>query len=970
MKRIFTILSISLAAAVSGAQLKYTRTVDTPQWNHPRPGKAFKKVKLYAERQPYKPNQNFLHRFIDRPLFSDVSLREDLEKNGFLKDVEIVKNCGYDGFAAIAYESLHRQHLKFLEEAKVQNYEHAVVLGADGGLNPGVIKNFREKLILAGKSPYTARWEGKIICWNYGSCNPKVLADLEKIVKLLREDKEVPPFLLVSELSFLSMYNAYNKYKDMGQKVPAEEVESFRKQLRHQLAVFDGVQLRVIEHYPTAEYPWRTLPTELYEEYLLPVLKEEFGKPEHKGKLTGIYARQSYVNHLMGSTYGEFGTEMLRAFLTGAAKMNPDIIMVFEWNEANENTSFQPTVANGRMAERLVNYAASCYNGEDPAPRPGDDVTIPNMIFSVPQRIRLGEVLHIELLNVPDTVKSSEISAVVSLFGGNGKKIMDLPAEKFDRKELRAVTWRFPAEQLAPYQAINYELRLVENGKKTVWKCFDATKVMTSSNIRYKFTRAPLREVLKPEDCKFDVKLNADGTYTVDAEFISPEELASLEVVDSHEEVYSLDRTGEFKGKTVIRGQFTAMDMVGTIAGRLSVPGVNGWKIRSLEGCMFEHFYSGFTIKNEMRVRTYFTMGPRANFVLTIPEKEMAKNPKFKVCYKGQPDTEFDLATVIKEGKYAKMIGDNIRLELFRADNLVDYPEHLNAVSGMFRTIIRPSVKFPLVHLRAVSKSGKIYRSKSVVLRSDGKAMENMTIWSETLNKPVTVSVAKDRIPDIRLSFDPAKGLFMGNSEAPEFDVSLGGGYTYSQPMAVRVSTLKQRKLLPETFTKPYPEWATDGNRNILRFNGNGEYLMLTRDALPRSSPYKLSFEIRRDGNESESLIRSTNFGGMSSFNLELYIEKNILKAVYHHGKHYYRQAFDTGLSVPMGQWTAIEVEKSADTITFKVDGKSKSFPFTGRGTRFNMSIFGGPAAANRGVPEGLSCFKGDLREFRIRHNN
>ena len=138
---------------------------------------------------------------------------------------------------------------------------------------------------------------------------------------------------------------------------------------------------------------------------------------------------------------------------------------------------------------------------------------------------------------------------------------------------------------------------------------------------------------------------------------------------------------------------------------------------------------------------------------------------------------------------------------------------------------------------------------------------------------------------------------------------------------------------------------------------------------IPRSSPFTLSFEILRESDANEVLIRSCTFESGRSYNLELFIENSELKGVYHDTRHYLATPFITGLQVPAGVWTKITVTKSVDQLIFDVDGKSKSFNFTQRGALTGISSFGGAILPTKHIPAGLSFFKGYLRSFHIRHN-
>ena len=965
---ILLIACIPAKISAAPAKLDYIRTVQDMNWSYPRPDKTLKKIKIYAERQPYYPAQNLQNHFIDRPLYNDSSLREgNGEKNGFLRDVEVAKQYGLDGFAAICYESTHRNHLKYLQQENIKDYEHAFVI-ISSELSGNYYQRMRDMMIEAGKSPHTARIDGKIVCWNYGSSAPVSQGHLRTFITKLRADPQVPPFIIVAELPFLELYNTFNEKSSRGLEVTREDVENFRAKVRESLSIYDGLQLRCHEFYVdnAGEYPYHTLPTALWNKYIMPVLKEEIAKPEHKGKLLGLYARHGYINFGSASTDGQFGTEAIRTYLGEAAKINPDMIMLFEWNEAYENTSFQPTVSSGRTLERLIAYARSCYDATPPTPRPGDDATIPNLILSIPQCIRLGEVLHLELLNIPDGTFTGEVQAALRLLDGQGNTLITLPAEKIDPTKLRAVTWRFPAEQFAKVQAVNYELDIVHNGKSTTYKNFDFTRITPSTNIRYLYSRIPLREIFTPSKWSFNAVEQKDGSIHVKAALQGNEELASLEIIDNHQELYALDRNQEFDPGVyaVFQGRYTCSHQIGFLRGKLSVPETTKWQLRSARSA-WESFNAGLTVNNQMRVNNYFSTG-RGNFILKLPLSEMQKNPSFVMEYQGLPAISFDLNAVMKEGRQAKMLGQHIFMELHRADVLVDNPHPLNAADGTIDTVIRPRSKYPQLQLRAITRSGKIFRSPAISLRPAKGTLESMTIWSESTKKPVTISLPAQRIPDIKTVFSPAQGLFVNNTESPEWKISLAGNWddAYSVARSIRA---KGNKILPKEFVSYAPEWVKENGQWMLKFDGKGNYMVLPQEMIPRAAPFTLEFEIKRASANNEVLLRC---GDYRDCGLELIISNGILKGAYFHTFHGYIKQFDTGLPVPANVWTTVKVIKSADRITFAVDGKSKTFDFAGRGSYFFWSAFGGHGGNSRWIPAGYQSFNGLLRKLQVRHND
>ena len=55
---ILLIACIPAKISAAPAKLDYTRTVQDMNWSYPRPDKTLKKIKIYAERQPYYPAQS------------------------------------------------------------------------------------------------------------------------------------------------------------------------------------------------------------------------------------------------------------------------------------------------------------------------------------------------------------------------------------------------------------------------------------------------------------------------------------------------------------------------------------------------------------------------------------------------------------------------------------------------------------------------------------------------------------------------------------------------------------------------------------------------------------------------------------------------------------------------------------------------------------------------------------------------
>ena len=96
---------------------------------------------------------------------------------------------------------------------------------------------------------------------------------------------------------------------------------------------------------------------DFYRNILLPVLASVCNEPKYQGKYLGVSAAQGYFyrKNATGSQ-SEEGTLTLRRSLEAALAVEPDFILMPEWNEANENTHIQPTLYNSRAMGRIINH--------------------------------------------------------------------------------------------------------------------------------------------------------------------------------------------------------------------------------------------------------------------------------------------------------------------------------------------------------------------------------------------------------------------------------------------------------------------------------------------------------------------------------------------------------------------------------------------------------------------------------------
>ena len=967
--------ALALGATDAEKGVPFVRT----EWIGSLPGaraRTVPKTLVYAERQPYGPLYNYLHWFDDRPLYMDVSLRDRTDIGGsyaaFFHDITIAQRYGLDGFGAISNFSMHKRQLELLAQNPVPGYSHLIVFCGDfGDAQYPVIKDM---ILAAAKSPFTARYDGKLLMWCYGGGTERQM----NWVRKLRADAEIPPFLFIGDVPFYDMYLAHNKYSRSNppKPVPAAEVEAYRKKVADALAVFDGFQMWTVDRssHHMGEYGSRFVPTDIYRKYELPVVKEVLSRPENKGKLIGDYLQTCYINPDSGAVDGAYGTEALRLFLDELVALNPDILMLFEWNEEYENTHFQPTVAHGRTYERIVNYYRSLLDGTKPVPRPGDDPSIPNLIVSTRRAIQLGDPWHCELLYVPDGSPVSEVKATVILKDNRGRVIRRFPTETIPTDRLKAIDYRISSELLADCASTVVVLETEYGGKRQTWTGFDSTRIRptTTTGGDFLYTDCPLHELLQPTKREFTVKeTDEEGVYEVEGLFACGEKLNSLEILDDVEEIAAADVENRFDRSRfdLFRGVFTTSsawklgrEKGGTVhAGTARVAGASGARLER-GNQPWEAF--GVNGRNGDVWEISNNFGERAwgTFFVAVPKDE-TKRAKLIFDFPKLGHFEKDLATVLEIGRYAEEFVPQVRLELERLDELADIPRNLNLSSARVASRLKSPNRFPSYQLRAISASGKIWRSplRHPRIAEDAKTqIEVIAAMTKDLRR---VEVAAEAIPDLQYVFDPKFGAWLMSGGDARFDISLGGAGRDGGSM-ITYSSNKDR--FASDYVRGDPQWErlADGSW-ALRF-ARGSYLNFPQETIPHTSPFTIAFSIQPDSSADQVLLRTRRVND-EDCGLQAVIVGGELRVSYF-GVHISPLHFDTKLRIVPGVWNEISIAKDFRKITATVNGESKSIAYDRRAYYLQAVNFGGNVAPGPGVPSGVKPFEGLLRSLRISH--
>ena len=954
----FKIITVMLAAATAfsanGApggtdDIKFERTEFTSPLEVGKRHRAAKETMIYARIQPYDLYNNYLHRWIDRPLFLNRKWREspDGTQAGFMKDVQLVKEYEIDGFTMLgnAYQNRYKDYLRIIDKGQPQGF--SFMPGLAWGQIP--YERYLDNARLGLKSRYAPRIDGKVPFFSYGSMP---LPEIKKIREKLAADgcKDI---LLFDDFAI--------DYK--GGKIQLGDLTKLNKQIQQKLDVVDGIILCNYHMHrdPLGDY---TLSKKFYfaldKKYFAPWLEDIYGKKENKEKLLGFNIRHGYIGHMSGTNEAELGTEQLRQAMDTALLFNPDIISLVEWNEANENTSFQPTIYNSKSLQRIIKFYSRKIKGLPPEPNSGDNPDIPNLIVSSRQTVALGEKYRIELLNVPDSDSAKDYTVQLTLKNQNGAVIKSFIPDVFKIKNLTAVTYTIPTEQIAGSRAVIPELTITNAYGKTIrFTGLQYTRLEPAVCWNFKEVRQPLRDILIPVKSEFAVSgRNPDGSYQLTGSISAAEPLSSVEILDRESEVFAVDLVNEFNLSMNYLLAVSFSSKKQTLRQiSITIPGVSDYIFKP-----WSYPYAGFgnwTKKADTVCGKLLFFGHGVKMLLAIPKKAKDANINFDIDGLGK--FEFPVKAVIAKGKIGMELPDSTTVQIEEINKLADHPMPLENSDANYSVAVKSESGNPCFQLRAVAESGKIYRSKPLFPEAFTGKKETINVFSSTSGKAVALDVPSEEIVDINYFFDPEYGALLRDPKNPHFDAQLGGGFKYIDPMSFGK--------LPQAARNTSPQWVKSGDGWILRFDGIGNYLVFPAETLPHGC-FTLEFECKTESKDNQALFRHYSY---YSGSILTYIIDGKLQVEFASMGRNYAEKLDklpSAPDFPVGKWIKVKITYNMQTLTVIVDGKTQTTPFKFRAAQPTAAIFGGFSSVDKDVAgKHLKFFHGDLRSIHIKHN-
>ena len=916
----------------------------------------------------YGTFQNFLHYWKDRPLYLDRSQRyegtryERMRPGSIMYDVRNARRYQISGLSALVHyqgadwfklwldtwEKNNVHDLKLMLSLYVPNQYAGTMSHSD---QPDYLRSCIRNAV---GSPCAYRINGKVVVNSYEATRwspeqwKKELAQLRKTLG----DR----FLFIADMK-IPGYRLYAKYESRGELTPSDR-EQYLKIMQSYLDVCDGLYFYAIgkKHDYEGEYGSR-FDKDFFEREWRPLLWKIMTDPRNRGKIFGAVCQLGYVNRWSGMVNcGEYGTETLRQNLEAVLSLNPDFIVPFEWNELNENTCFMPTLYKGSSTERIMRRYQALIEKRPPTPRGGDDLTLPNLIFSYRYQLKYGEPLRMELLSVPDGSPDFSGQAVIRLRTPEGTLVEQLTPMTFRHGKFQAQTVVLPTEKYLRHQVLVPEIELSDrNGKTRRFDNLLHIRLLASDNTIYQYVRHAIRDTpairgtLRAERCGKAWRLIGSAE--------SEEELMSTELLNNRDEIRAAEDRPEYD---MNRELVIVLTVTGRppkyLSGTIRIENAGPVKSRSAAIDCNHELYRYEVLPDGLRFRKT-PFGANERQLLFAFDKARAADAvivgdlsygKFRIPVKNLLETD---------GIHSVSLEPLVLLKFERQDTLPDIPSRLSGKRVAFDTTVTSRERFPVFSMRLITKSGKVWYSTPVLPEKITGEPTKMNLYSETARKRISVMLPVGRIPDLNYLFTPDSGSALRAPGWYDFAGTLGGGYSYCQ-------SFRRPETLPKNARSGNPQWIREGDAWLLRFDGIANNITFPREALPRGA-FTMEMEIRPADDVSRVLFRS--YGG-SPGSFCLLTENGSLTAGFLDSR-LKNHVFRTGLKLRPGEWNTLRVHYDLQRIELSLNGKSASFPLDKRGRIYAESAFGGPAKPVYGLPRGnFEMFRGDLRKLRIFH--
>lgn len=907
---------------------------------------------------------DYLRRWIDQPLFVDPALEDGNGTSNsypsFVKMQHLALETGLDGFAFFPETSGRYRAYDYAKRSNLPGFSLLNELTPSDGptSKDDVVK-------MALDCPQSLRIGGKLVFTSYRA-DAQTPEYWQKVLSGFRA-KYGDQFIFIPTVDRWdgqSLYTWRDKYH--ANTVTAQDIVAIKDYLRKWARATDGLYYASAAAFQNEDH---TFDADFYKNFVIRIMKSVLAEPEFKDKYFGLSAVVGHENSTrVGVTLSSNATKSLRQSMDAVVAANPDIINIPEWDEQNENTSLRPTVYNGTSSMRIMRYYAAKLNGQKLAPIPGDNQAIPNLIISYRKTLVVGNKLEVELLNVPDSPKSTSYSVTLNLETSGGKNVYTSPVQNFDGEHMQDHTIAIPSETLAQYQVLLPKLEISSaDGESTFSAGLHYIDLRSTWSWDFKWIKEPLRDLMLGTNVLFQVNgKRSNGTLTATADFKTSEPLARVQLLDNDDVIYEYSKDDPWRedaDHVVLSFAWQSMETRSDkhqLKGSITLQNANAHWSAFGGYAMPQHKVSD---EASISLDGQLTYSWPQQIFLSMPRAQAA-DAVLDIKMPGIFEGNIPVQMILDQSIYGLPGPRGFNFVISRYVRQDEMQPLLNTNSAQFSVPVLPDLPSSVLHVQAIGVSGHLYRSGPIMLGSNLPDQETITTFSDTQNAPVQSQVQKVRVPDIKYQFNPQHGSILVTDAGRPFWGILGGFSTLATARGGGESGdgtpfVRFANDYPKDVTQSAPTWIKlDDGSFALQFDGKGTFIALPQGVIPQRAAYTISMDIKPDTAMGKQLIianRNYYTGSISVFT-----EDGKLKASYA-GPNSSGADLDSGLTLPAGKWSHLVIRYDQANITFEVDGKSgKILSAKGPGLYTTASVVGG---------FGKDWFEGEMKSLEIKHS-
>lgn len=806
---------------------------------------------------------DYLHRWVDRPLFQDSRLRKT-DKGTFIHDEAwktmhhvITELYKIDGFAFFPVtkgrEDLYRaaalpEHkLLVLPEMVSSRYKK---MKPDWNKSFALVRN-------ALNSPQSYRVNGKVVLTTYpGDTDPAYWMEFKKQMTGKFGDK----------ILIVPMHQLPTRIITGNGKLTVKDVQLLANTIRKWLRCVDGYYY----NYPPLD-EYRRYDAAFDREVMLPLLTGILAEEEFKGKLLAWGTKVGHENfYAKGTfTYNCGGTSMLRGSVGSAVAARADIINLVEWDEQNENTSFRPTLYNSFSTQRIMRALSGIAKGKLFPRQSGDDAMVPNLILSYRKILVAGETVEFEIVNVPEAESKGKIQDIqLTVRDFKGKRVKTFSGKLAD-DQLSELRFNLKTAEFLDHHLLIPELTV--DGRKFD-RGFTPVELRANWNADNKWVKQPLRDIAP---CQAELKIagtTPDGLIKLQGKVISTTDLHSVEVVDSGDHIYQHDpanpalENDEQAVFSILAGGYGYRNL--RLKGTIKV--VNGSNVKCLtirngktSGCITGK--SGWTFPGKRTIPGYLNTVVMQLAVgrdslnkasLEVDLEGVVPGKHTTVIYKGR----IALADIIRKRVFAANGTAGTHLVVRHSDIQHTMPEPLNSKTAEFTITVDPLLPQSVYFIEVTDKDRKTFRSMPVTVFQTANRQVTFSSFDFFDKKPVTVKCDANMLTRQNLEISPEYGTAVKNSGGSLLSGMLGGNSSWINHFYFaesyghgNLANKYMQKTLPDN-VKNYPETIKTANGSFAwKFNGKSNV------SLPQATIYPYSgFELHLTFNADDVKKRQT----------------------------------------------------------------------------------------------------------------